>query len=163
MATATEGSGPVLVGLPTLRPPGPPEPLRLELTWADRDWVVHLVDAGLACCSLEVMAAALGSRAARARRSLPVEEAGAAVDVLVISGTCTTALAPMLQELHSGLGRVRVVAFGACSASGGPYWDSYSVVAGVGSLVPVDAVVPGCPPPPEALLEALALLEEGRA
>ena len=150
---------PVGLGLPRLGPPAPAEPLRLELAWAGRDWTVHLVEAGLACCSLEVMAAALGSRAAREQGALPAP--GGTADVLVVSGTCTEVMAPLLARLHADLGDVRVVSFGACAATGGPYWDSYSVVPGVADVVPVDVVVPGCPPPPEALLEALAILERG--
>jgi NADH-quinone oxidoreductase subunit B len=51
-----------------------------------------------------------------------------------------------------------VVSFGACASSGGPYWDSYAVTKGVDQLVPVDVFVPGCPPPPSALTEALDTL-----
>ena len=157
MQTSGRDPGATPLGLPTLGPPAPPAPLRLELTWAGRDLVVHLLEAGLACCTLEVMAAALASRGAREAGSLPVA-AGSAVDVLVVSGTLTPAVLPLLRDLHAGLGDVRVVSFGACSATGGPYWDSYAVVPGIESVLPVDVVVPGCPPPPEALLEALAML-----
>ncbi len=81
------------------------------------------------------------------------------VDVLVISGTVTDALAPLVRQLHDALpGPVKVLSFGACANSGGPYWDSYSVTKGVDRVLPVDAWVPGCPPPPEALLDALEAL-----
>jgi NADH-quinone oxidoreductase subunit B len=157
MVTAA-GTGPTPLGLPALGPPRPAEPLRLEVSWGGRDLVVHLLEAGLACCTLEVMAAALGSTAARERGALTVEP-GAPVEVLVVSGTITAALAPLVRDLRESLGDVRVVSFGACAATGGPYWDSYAVVPGAAGLVDVDVVVPGCPPPPEALLEALAMLE----
>ena len=147
---------PVGLGLPVVGPPGPGEPLLLEVELGGRTFALHLVDAGLACCSLEVMAAILDSTATRARGVLVTTEAP--VDVLVVSGTCTDVLAPMLRRLYDGLGAPRVVSFGACSATGGPYWDSYSVTKGVDQLFPVDVVVPGCPPPPAALLEALDLL-----
>ena len=48
-----------------------------------------------------------------------------------------------------------VVAFGACAITGGPYWDSYSVIPGADQVVPVDIHVPGCPPSPQELAVAL--------
>lgn len=120
---------------------------------------VRLVAAGLACCGLEVAAAV---RAA----GLPVvEDLSAAalqayphsgLTVLIVGGTVTAALAPMVAATRGAIrGEVAVVAFGACADSGGPYWDSYSVVPGADRVIGVDVYVPGCPPRPEALLDAL--------
>lgn len=111
-----------------------------------------MVQAGLACCGVEAAAVDLVSEAA----GLTGVDSEALSRVLVVAGTVTHALAPVVEDAYERLGKPRaVVAFGACAISGGPYWDSYSVLPGAGSVVPVDVVVPGCPPSPEDLAAAL--------
>ncbi len=122
---------------------------------------LHLFDLGLACCAVEFVAAAVtpGALAALDATTEPVDSA----DVLVVSGTLTDVSAGAALELYARLAEPRyVVSFGACANTGGPYWDSYSVTKGVDQLLPVDVWVPGCPPRPEALLEALAALDRVR-
>ena len=124
-----------------------------------RDWYgdgsLHVLEIGLACCAIELEAAAFAAGAD------PVKELpyGSRV-VVVVSGTVTDRLAPAVLALvdacavQSGRAPV-VVSLGACASSGGPYWDSYAVTKGVDALVPVDVYVPGCPPPPSALQAVL--------
>ena len=146
----------VLLGLPGLGAPAAPAPVRIAVEVDGRAVALHVVGAGLACCSVELVAAALRSERARAAGLLPVPDGAEAVDVLVVSGTCTDVLAPALQDLHASLpAGTPVLSFGACASSGGPYWDSYSVTKGVDQLIPVDVYVPGCPPRPEALADGL--------
>jgi NADH-quinone oxidoreductase subunit B len=117
-------------------------------------------DAGLACCAVEV-AAALRQRpgAVEALAGAGGSGAGGALNVLVVAGTVTDALAPLVLAAYRRLPEPRrVLSFGACSNSGGPYWDSYCVTKGVDQLIPVDGYVPGCPPRPEALLHGLGML-----
>ncbi len=154
---------PVDLPLPSVGAPAETGPVRLDLTWDGREWTVWMVDVGLACCSVEVMAAALAGGAARSAGALVRGSEQDHVDVLVVSGTCTDVLAPAVRRIWEQLPEPRrVVSFGACASSGGPYWDSYSVTKGIDQVVPVDVYVPGCPPRPESLLEGLALLEVGR-
>jgi NADH-quinone oxidoreductase subunit B len=81
------------------------------------------------------------------------------LNVFVVAGTVTDKLAPVvLRAFQDTPPPRRVLSFGACSNSGGPYWDSYCVTKGVDQLIPVDVYVPGCPPRPEALLEGLAVV-----
>ena len=111
---------------------------------------MHVLD--LACCSVEFAAAV-------ARGLLvPAEDDGDAA-VLVISGTVTDVLAPVVLAAWEALpARRAALSFGACANSGGPYWDSYAVTKGIDAVIPVHAYVPGCPPRPEALVDALASL-----
>jgi NADH-quinone oxidoreductase subunit B len=112
------------------------------------DGSVVLVDIPLACCGLEVEAAIPST-------ALEVDgEAPAAHRVVTVSGTVTNALAidvAAAVDAQRALGPTTVVAFGACPAAGGPYWDAYSVLKGLDQVVEVDRFVPGCPPTPSAL------------
>ncbi|NBO25663.1 MAG: hypothetical protein EBU96_02500 [Actinobacteria bacterium] len=115
---------------------------------------VSVLQAGLACCGVESSSVDLVSDAWNQTES--VAKLSAAQHILVIAGTVTHALAPTVKSAYEALQEPKVVvAFGACAISGGPYWDSYSVVSGAHELIPVDIQVPGCPPGPEELAAAL--------
>ena len=122
-----------------------------------RRWSLTVVNVGLACCAVEAMVASLGT--ASPVGTVPYAGDERDVDVLVVSGTVTDKLAPLVRRLYDDApASVKVLSFGACANSGGPYWDSYCVTRGVDRILPVDAWVPGCPPRPEALLDALEAL-----
>ncbi|MBA8792820.1 NADH-quinone oxidoreductase subunit B [Friedmanniella endophytica] len=123
-----------------------------------------LVDVGLACCTLEFEAALAAFPEAV---PVPVGELPPGTPrLVVISGTVTDRLAPAVQavvEACAAVGPVTVAAFGACASSGGPYWDSYAVTNGIDQVVGVDVYLPGCPPPPDALVTVVEeLLAEPR-
>ena len=132
-----------------------PEPECSGLT-GGRAISLRVFDAGLACCAVEV------SAALRRFAELAPQGAGPPVHVLVVAGTVTDKLAPLVLEAYRALPEpCLVLSFGACSNSGGPYWDSYCVTKGADQVIPVDVYVPGCPPRPEALLEGMRLLLDG--
>jgi NADH-quinone oxidoreductase subunit B len=115
---------------------------------------VSVLQAGLAWCGVESSSVDLVANAWEQTQS--VAKLSAAQNILVIAGTVTHALAPTVKSAYDALQEPKVVvAFGACAISGGPYWDSYSVVSGAHELIPVDIQVPGCPPGPEELAAAL--------
>ena len=115
---------------------------------------LRVFDAGLACCAVEV-AAAIRRWQAQAPATMPT----VVRNVFVVAGTVTDKLAPyVLKAFQDTPLPRRVLSFGACANSGGPYWDSYCVTKGVDQFIPVDAYVPGCPPRPEALLAGPALV-----
>src|SRR5215217_5986023 len=132
------------------------------MRWVDwyGDGSLWVLDVALACCTLEFDAALdVEAGAPAAAVALPTLDDRAQVAV-VVSGTVTDRLAPAVAAIVDGCEqqagrRPRLVSFGACASSGGPYWDSYAVTKGVDQLLAVDAYVPGCPPPPEALSAVL--------
>ncbi|MFX4272182.1 NADH-quinone oxidoreductase subunit B [Propionibacteriaceae bacterium Y1685] len=123
------------------------------------DGSVHVVDIGLACCTLEFESASADLVA----RSEP-PTSGAVL--IVVSGTVTDALMPAVRDLVTGVtasvpSTPLVVSFGACTSAGGPYWDSYAVTKGVDQFLDVAWYVPGCPPPPGALHEVCEAVRQG--
>ena len=112
---------------------------------------VEVLTAGLACCTLEVEAAAT------AGLLLPVhgDQNPNAPSILVISGTVTDALLPAVMAKIDQFPEAQLMSFGACATSGGPYWDSPPVTKGIDQFADVAIYVAGCPPRPEAFVAAL--------
>ncbi len=116
---------------------------------------------GLACCAIEMMAAG-GPRFDLARFGYEVfRPSPRQADLMIVSGTVTDKMAPLVKRIYDQMPEPKyVIAMGSCAISGGPFVDSYCVVPGVDTFLPVDVYVPGCPPRPEALIYGMLQLKK---
>ena len=128
------------------------------LNWA-RKSSIWPVTFGLACCAIEMMAT-FASRFDVERFGMVPWASPRHADLMIVSGTVTIKMAPMLRRIYGQMADPKwVVSMGSCANSGGPFRHGYHVVKGVDRVVPVDVYVPGCPPTPDALMYGLLLLQ----
>jgi len=124
-----------------------------------RKYSVWPMPMGLSCCAIELMAAG-GSRFDIARFGAEVMRfSPRQSDVMIVAGAVTYKMARAVRRIYDQMPEPKwVVAMGACASTGGMY-RSYAVLQGVDRVLPVDVYVAGCPPRPEALLDALMRLQ----
>lgn len=131
------------------------------LSWGRRNSLWPLTF-GLACCAIEMMATGAAD--------YDLERFGCGVfratprqaDLMIVAGTVTLKMASRIRILYEQMPEPKwVISMGSCSNKGGPYWhEGYHVLKGVDRVVPVDVYVPGCPPRPETLIEAVMMLQK---
>jgi NADH-quinone oxidoreductase subunit B len=113
-----------------------------------------------ACCAMEFMSAMgpmydMARFGAEAPRWSPRQ-----ADLIWVVGTVTNRQAPILRRIYNQMAEPKwVMAFGTCASTGG-FYDNYATLQGIDKVIPVDVYIPGCPPRPEQVLDALMLLQD---
>lgn len=125
---------------------------------------VRLFPLSLACCAVEAAEAVDWLVAASQPPGVALSPPSDApvVNVLLVAGTVTWPLLPEVTAAWEAMPEPRsAIAFGACTISGGPYWDSYAVVPGLLEVLPGAVAIPGCPPRPDTLVDGLRVALDG--
>ena len=115
---------------------------------------------GLACCAMEVVQAG-GSRHDLARFGMErVSNTPRQADLMIVAGRVSQKMAPVLRQIYDQMTSPKwVISMGVCASSGGMF-NNYAIVQGVDHVVPVNIYLPGCPPRPEMLLDAIVKLHD---
>lgn len=115
---------------------------------------------GTACCSIEMMAT-LSSRYDMSRFGAEVIRfSPRQADLMIVGGRVTLKMMPVLQRIWQQMAEPKwCITMGACASSGGVF-DTYTMIQGVDKFIPVDCYVPGCPPRPENMIDALLLIQK---
>ncbi len=113
------------------------------------------------CCGIEMMQTSAANFDIARFGSEVFRASPRQADLLICAGTITHKMAPALLKLYQQMPEPKyVIAMGACTCGGGMFTDSYAVVNGIDSIIPVDIYLPMCPPKPEALLDSLIKLQK---
>ncbi len=132
--------------------------LDTAIGWARR-YSIFPYPFATACCAMEYMSLSMAPYDIDRFGALLPRFTPRQADLLMVIGTVTVKQGPILRKVYDQMADPKwVMAFGACASTGG-FYDNYTTVAGIDRIVPVDVYVPGCPPRPEGVLDALMALQ----
>ena len=126
-----------------------------------RKWSFWPLPFGTACCAIEYMAVVASHFDVSRWGAEVVRFSPRQADLLIVAGTITRKIAEALKRVYEQMAEPKwVISFGSCASSGNGIYQTYSVLDGIDKIIPVDVYVAGCPPRPEALLEAIEFLQK---
>lgn len=132
---------------------------RKMMNWGMR-WAMWPIHFGIMCCALE-MATSGAARYDTTRIGMIYRSSPRQCDILLLTGPISKKLKPTILRLWEQMPEPKwVIAMGECAISGGPYYDSYSIIPGADQFLPVDIYIPGCPARPEALIDGFLKLQD---
>ena len=115
---------------------------------------------GLACCAIEMIAAGTSRHDISRYGSELFRASPRQADLMIVAGRVSQKMAPVLRQIYDQMAEPKwVLAMGVCASSGGMF-NNYAIVQGVDHVVPVDMYLPGCPPRPEMLIDAILKLHD---
>lgn len=138
---------------------GAPEVLLTRMQDWSRESSLWPIMFGLACCAIEMMAASASHHDIARFGSELFRASPRQADLMIVSGRVSQKMAPVVRNLYDQMPHPKwVIAMGDCASCGGVF-NNYAIVQGVDKVIPVDVYLPGCPPRPEALLDAIRKLQ----
>lgn len=129
------------------------------VNWA-RSYSMWPMVFGTACCGIEFMSVAAAKYDLSRFGAEVVRFSPRQADLMIVAGTISYKQAPVLKKIYDQMCEPKwVISMGACACSGG-FYDNYTTVQGIDTIIPVDEYIAGCPPRPEAVLDAIMRIQE---